>query len=276
MKTRLPLAAAAPAPLLALLLSAGTLGAAPLTGTTAVHTRPDPASPAVTFLKAGTEPVPAAGARAETPAGWMAVDLPGPFEAYVENKDLTKSLDLRPGAPIRLAPRADAGILVLAEKDDKTTITGLRGRWTQISLEKTLTGYINVGGAAGHVPPIATATAGSPPLAAAPVTPGAHGPAAGGRASPMVDLGDGGSASLPRQFAGLFVSTRRPLTPRRPYDYALNDEAGRRYAYLDTSKLLLTDQLEKYVDHAVVVFGTARTTAGGKDFVIEIESLQLK
>lgn len=92
----------------------------------------------------------------------------------------------------------------------------------------------------------------------------------------MLNLGDGGSASLPRQFAGTFVSTRRPFAPRRPYDYALNDNAGKRYAYVDISKLLQTDQIEKYVNHQVVVFGTAKATADGKEFVIQVETLQLR
>jgi hypothetical protein len=92
----------------------------------------------------------------------------------------------------------------------------------------------------------------------------------------MVNLGDGGGSTLPRQFAGRFVSTRRPLTPRRPFDYALNDEAGKRYAYLDVSKLLLTEQIEKYIDHHVVVFGAAKNAPGNKDIVIMVETLQLK
>ena len=92
----------------------------------------------------------------------------------------------------------------------------------------------------------------------------------------MVNLGDGGSTTLPRQYAGRFVSTRRPLAPRRPHDYALNDDAGRRYAYLDISKLLLTDQIENYVGRSVYVFGTARASADGRDMVIQIETLQLK
>jgi hypothetical protein len=92
----------------------------------------------------------------------------------------------------------------------------------------------------------------------------------------MVNLGDGGSSSLPRQFSGKFVSTRKPFTPRRPFDWALNDDAGRRYAYLDVSKLLLTEQIEKYVDRTVIVYGAARSASDGKDLVIEIESLQLR
>ena len=92
----------------------------------------------------------------------------------------------------------------------------------------------------------------------------------------MVSLADGGGSTLARQFAGRIVSTRRALTPRRPYDYALNDEAGKRYAYLDISKLLLTEQIEKYIDHHVVVFGAAKPVPDTKDIVIQAETLQLK
>lgn len=255
----------------------------PLKETAAVHTRPDRSSPAITFLKAGTQPTPAAGEIASTPAGWMAVELPGPFEAYVENKDLSKSLDVKPGSAIRLAPKPDAGVLATAEKGDKITITGLRGRWTQISLEKKLVGYVNVGSSAAAHAAVSTTTpaptapaapAQPPPVDPAPVTPGVYGVATPGQAAPSVSLGD--PNALPRQFAGRLVSTRRPFTPRRPYDYALNDDAGKRYAYLDLSKLLLTEQIDKYIDHSVVVFGTAKAVPNTRDIVILVETLRLK
>jgi len=51
MKTRLPLFAL-------FLAAAATAVAAPLTATTAVHTQPNEASPTITVLKAGSEPVP--------------------------------------------------------------------------------------------------------------------------------------------------------------------------------------------------------------------------
>lgn len=251
---------------------------APLAETAAVHTKPDATAPIITYLKAGTEPTAAAGTVATTPAGWMAVELPGPFEGYVENKDLTKSLDVKPGANIRQQPKADAGVLAVGEKDDKTTITGLHGKWTQISLERKLVGYIRIGNAPGYLPPIATTPAGSTggAVAPAPVAPNAYGVAGPGQAAPMVNLGDGGAAALPRSFVGKFVSTRRPLTPRRPYDWALNDDAGKRYAYLDVSKLLLTEQIEKYQNHTISVYGTVSTANEGKDLVIVVESLQLR
>lgn len=270
-------------PLLAL-SAAGMLPGTPVQQTTAVHTKPDRAAPAISYLNAGTEPIPAATeVAAATPAGWMAVELPGPFEGYVENKDLDKSLNVKPGTPIRLAPKSDAGVLAVAEKNDKTSITGLRGRWNQISLEKKLIGYIQVGSATGSAPPAATTAAPTPaaapaqapaPMAPAPVTPGVYGVASPGQAAPAVSIAD--ANSLPRQFAGRFVSTRRPFTPRRPYDYALNDDAGKRVAYLDVSKLLQTEQIESYVDRGVVVYGAARAIPNSRDILIVVETLRLR
>ncbi len=271
-----------------LLASFPGLSAAPLSVTTAVHTKPDTAAPAITFLKAGADPKPAAGA-SSLPAGWMAVELPGPFEGYVENKDLSKSLDVKPGSVIRVGPKLDAAILATAEKGDKASITGLRGKWTQVSLEKKLVGYINVGGAApgGSVAASSSAsaprtsnvmanpspaTAALPPVQPQPLLQPSTG---SGQPVQMVNNGDGGASTLPRQFAGRFVSTRKAFTPRRPYDYALADDAGKRYAYLDVSKLLLTEQIEKYIDHSVVVFGGAKTVPDSKDIVIAVETLHL-
>ncbi len=284
MKTKLLCSAAL------VLASLPGLTAAPLSVTTAVHTRPDSASPAITFLKAGADPQPAAGASSNVPAGWMAVELPGPFEGYVENKDLSKSLDVKPGSAIRVGPKLDAAILATAEKGDKASITGLRGKWTQVSLEKKLVGYINVGGVAARTgstagsaaPAVRNANVMANSSPAAPVVPMAQPqpalqPSTGaGQAVPMVNQIEGrADALLPRQFAGKFVSTRKAFTPRRPYDYALADDAGRRYAYLDVSKLLLTEQIEKYIDHSVVVFGGAKTVPDSKDIVITVETLQL-
>ena len=257
----------------ALAVSASFLRAAPLIETTAVHTKPDEAAPTVSYLKAGTEPQAASNAVADTPAGWMAVELTGPFDGYVQTKDLTKGLDVKPGTPIRLAPDTNSGVLAVAQRGMKTTITGLRGKWTQLSLNQPLTGYIHVGGTASYVPPIANTPASSAiadpsAVAAAPLPNNLPG-------QPAVASTAADSASLPRQLTGKFVSTRSVLHPRRPYDWALEDNSGKRYAYVDISKLLLTDRIEKYIGHFVVVFGAAKPTADGKDIVIQVESLQL-
>ncbi|MFZ9746192.1 MAG: hypothetical protein ACO3G4_06120 [Opitutaceae bacterium] len=262
--------------LLALVTLAATVSGpargAGLPATTAVHVEPSPQSAVATYLKAGEQPRPAPAATA--PAGWMAIELPGPFEVYVENKDLTKSLDVRPGAALRQAPKADAPVLVTAGAAEKATITGIRGRWTQLSLERPLVGFIQTTTA-----PAPTATRPEMPAAAtapAPVNPGVYGTATAGQPVAMVNLGDGGSSSLPRQYAGRFVSTRRPLAPRRPYDYALLDDSGQRFAYLDVSRLLQTEQVEKYVDLPVNVYGTARPGPDGREIILTVETLQLR
>lgn len=281
-------------PLLAGLLLAPLMqAAAPLTATSAIHTKPDISSPVVSYLKAGTTPTPASEAMADTPAGWVAVELPGPFEVYVQNKEIGKSLDIRPGAPLHLQPKLESGVLTTMVKGDKVEITGLRGKWTQIKLDKKLVGYVRLAGLptpaiattptpVNAVPAAPSASTTSPapaaqaPVAPPPVPPVAYGVAPGGQAAPMVDLGDGGASTLPRLFQGKFASTRRPFAPRRPYDYQLNDEAGVRYAYVDLSKLLITESIEKYLERTVVVFGMAQKTQPNGDIVIIAESIQAR
>ncbi|MEO5958805.1 MAG: hypothetical protein ABIZ49_11495 [Opitutaceae bacterium] len=253
--------------------------AAPLTETTAIHTKPDASSLAISSLKAGSEPVAAPNAPQNLPAGWMAVEVAGPFQVYVQSKDLTKTLDPKPGSPAYLTPRPEAGVLTNVDAGDKVTMTGTLGRWMQFNLEKSVVGYIQIGAKApATVSPMTPAPlpAAPSPMTPAPAAPVASGSATPGQPAPIINVGDTTGAMLPRQFAGKFVTTRRALSPRRPYEWALNDEAGRRYAYLDVSRLLLTDQIEKYANHMVVVFGTAKTTLDTKDLVIAVETLQLK
>jgi hypothetical protein len=268
----------------ALLLAASTAGAAPLAGTTAVQTRPDPSAPAISFLAAGTEPVPAAADIAAPPAGWVAVSVAGPFEAYVENKNLSKSLDVIPGSSLYLAPKADAGVLAIAQKGDRITITGLRGKWTQVRLDKPLVGYI-------HPEPLpASGPAQSPGLPGpgasgvlteAPAMPAAPAPLSGPPATAAGRPADEaaaaqGSGAVTRTFEGRFVSSKSFFAPQRPYDWQLNDSAGARTAYLDVGRLLLTEQLDKYIDHDVSVYGAVKAVPGTKDIVVVVESLQLR
>ena len=277
MKTNLSISAAPVVRVLVgmLVLSSAAL-AAPLTGSTAAHIKADENSPVITVLSAGTVPTVATGAAASAPAGWIAVELAGPFEGFVSNKDVLKSLDVRRGAEIHLAPKAESPVLTTGEAADTAEFTGLMGKWTQIRLEKKLVGFVHLTRPATPAPATTQKPAVSTPMSPAPVAATAYGVTTAGRPAPQVALQDSGGSSLPRLLAGKFVSTRSAFKPRRAYDWALNDDAGKRYAFLDISKLLLTEQIESYVDHAVVVFGSAKPIPGTKDFVIEVESLQLK
>ncbi len=256
-----------------LLGAAASLSAAPLAQSTPVYAKPDTSSPTIGTLRAGTEPISATGI---SPSGWTAITLTGPHEVYAANNDVTKGLDVRPGAPYLLDAKANAPALALAEKGDALTITDYRGKWTQFRLDKPVTGYIRTPSRAA-APVVASTPADTLPAIQqpAPIVEPAQtaAPVTVGRAAPV---GDGGSSALPRLFQGTFTSTYSPLRPRRPYDFQLNDDAGSRYAYVDVSKLLATEQLNKYIGRTVVVYGTARSVGGGREMVVTAESLQLR
>jgi hypothetical protein len=257
MKTKLCLSTA--------LLLAASLAAAPLMETTAIHAQPDAVTPAIGYLKAGTEPT--AAAQVTAPEGWLAIELPGPHEAYVSNNDFSKSLDIHPGAAIRLNPKADAPVLTTMQEGDKIEITGLRSGWTQIKLSKTVIGYIKIGGISSAPPAVAAPApimAPPPPVMAA------------GQFAPVPSSGP--AAALSHTFQGMFVATKRFLLvgPRPDYGYQLNDVDGKRVAFLDVTKVLATEKMELYLDHLVAVTGVLKQTYDGKNLVIEVVSLEPK
>jgi hypothetical protein len=262
------------------------LDAAPLSVSTAVQTQPDPASPVIAVLKAGSEqPVPTDKA-GPPPAGWCAVEVAGPFEGYVKNKDLTKQLDVLPGASIYIAPNEDAGVLAVFEKGDKASITGLRGTWTQVRLEKTLVGYIRTGPAEPAAVPVAPTAPAAPaaaapsaaPLSVAPVSaaPVSAAPVSAAPTAAAAAPAQESEVALSQLFEGTLASTRSMLEPRRPYHWQLLDASGKRIAYVDLSKLLLTEQIANYAGHAVVVLGSIRPVKESNDLVIEVVGFRLK
>lgn len=253
----------------AAMLLAVPLGAAPLMETTAIHSQPDVASPAIGYLKAGTEPVAAPSTTA--PDGWMAVSIPGPQEAYVANADLSKGLNVRAGAALRTLPKDDAPVLTTKREGDKIEITGLRPGWTQVKLDREVVGYIKLGGGAPAAPVAVSASEAAAPTAVPP-------PPAPAVGQPPPNLASGPAGGLPHLFQGMLVPTKRFLLvgPRPDFDYQLNDSSGKRIAYLDVSKMLATVKMEKYIDRPVVVSGVLRQTYDGRNLVIQAVSLDLR
>jgi hypothetical protein len=259
MKIKFTLTAAA-------LAGCAALGAATLNESTAVQSQPDPSSPVIAILKAGTEQPATSDKGGATPAGWTAVELNGPFEGYVRNKDLTKQLDVRPGASIYVAPKSDGGLLAVFAKGDKAEITGLHGSWTQLRLEKTLVGYIYT----GAPQPIESA-----PVASAPSMASA-GPTSAPAAAASATAPAGDTASLSRLFEGKLAPTKSLFNLHPPYAWELVDASGSRIAYVDLARLLLTEQIDSYSGHDVVVLGSIGTVKDSKDLVIDVEGLRLK
>ncbi|HEY8993593.1 MAG TPA: SH3 domain-containing protein [Lacunisphaera sp.] len=253
----------------ALLLAASVRLAAAdiLPADAAVFIQPDAKSHVITRLKRGNTII----YTGDAPAGWRRVEISGSFEAYAHNRDITKGLEVREGANLLAEPKKDAAVLTVAQPGDKTEVVGLAGSdWCQIRLEKKLQGFIATG--AANIPsdspalsPVAPAPAPAP-ASAAPVT-------TAGRPVPL----SGNTADMPRLFAGRLVLAKRAIiNPNPPYDYQLTDASGRRFAYVETKRLLLTDKIEAYLDRQISITGTVRNTVDGKDLVISAESMQLK
>jgi hypothetical protein len=254
--------------LLAFALTAARLSADILSADTAVFLQPDAKSHVLTRLKAGNTII----YTGDAPAGWRRVELSGAFEGYVHNRDLSKALEVKEGASIFVAPEKEARVLTVAQKGDKTDVIGLaRGDFCQIKLEKKLQGFIAIGETSNLSADPKSTLSFTAPVTAPPPAPGSV--TAPGH---PVEL-TGNTADMPRMFAGKLVLARRVIiNPNPPYDYQLVDVAGRRFAYVDTRRLLLTDKIETYLERNISITGTVRNTVDGKDLVIAAESMQLK
>ncbi len=257
MKTKL-------AGLLAGFFLAFQLHAAVLTAPTPVYVQPDASSAVISVLNAGSSPSPSNASGAIAPQGWMAVDVAGPFVAYINGRELNKNLDIRPNAPLVLRPDDKAAVLVHYVKGMKVVVTGIRGHWMQVKFEQNVVGYISLAPATPALPV-------APP--SAPASPASYGaPTGGGQVVPSSPH----SAEMPRTFQGKFVSTHHFLGMHKAYDFQLNDDSGSRFAYLDLSHILVTDVLDRYLDQEVIVYGIARNMKDSKNIVIEVQSLQLR
>lgn len=242
------------------------------------YAAPDASAPVLGTAQAG-----AALSGVPAPAGWAAVELAGPHTVYVTHKDTLKNFEVRPGAAYLSAPRANAPVLGLAGETDVAEFADVEGKFNKFSLNKALVAYVRL--PAAPVAPVAATpahAAATPAVQAADTLPPlmddlpgtlpqnipANRPVAPGQSV------ESGEPRLARTFFGIVASSRNPLRPRRPYDFQLNDDGGTRIAYLDISKLLLTEQIEAFVGRPVSILGTVENT--GSNLVIRVESLKLQ
>lgn len=271
MKTRLP------ALLLPLVLA---LGSARADSARPVYLAPDAASPVIATLPPSVLTLLVATA---TPAadGWSQIQVPGPHNVFVANRDLLKNFDLRVDAPYRLTADENAPALARVKKDDQLEIVGLEGRWLQVSLQSAVTGYVRgtppaTAPAPPAPPPSAPATPEPPAARPTPAPPPATStPPATPTPAPAPPSASP-ATGIPRLFEGTLASTRTPLRPRRPHDWQLNDPNGRRIAFLDTSKLVLAPQLESYLGRQVSILGVPSALTDSSDLLITVQTLSLR
>lgn len=239
-----------------ILVAAAALRAEPLTRDATVYARPEPSATVLKVLPAGTDPIPAVAPTEPAPAGWIAVEVAGPRELFVSNNDVGKNLDVKAGAFFYLRPDRRSPVVATMQPGDQAELLNLAGDFTSFTVQKPIVGYIKLASSAATVP-------------AAPTRPViVNGPAA---------VGDIGRAAMPRFYEGRFAATQNFLAYKHPYNFQLIDSTGNRFAYLDISRLLLTDKVDLFLDRVVIIYGTARTlNQEGTKRVIEVESLHLK
>lgn len=263
-------------------LAAGT--AAARTGTLdaplPAYASPDASAPILGTARAGTRI--AAGT---APSGWAAVELAGPHTVFVTEKDTLKNFEVRPGAAYHAQPRANAPVIGLAGEKDPVEFADISGRFNKFSLNKSIVAYVRI--PSTPVAPVAAARPASPAAPTQPALPSTELPPLMDDlpgtlpqtipATRSVPPGRGvqsGEPRLARTFFGVVASSRSALRPRRPWDFQINDDGGARIAYLDISRLLLTEQIDAFVGRPVSILGTADTV--GSDLVIRVESLKLQ
>lgn len=256
-------------------LSLPATRAATLEAPLPAYASPDAAAPVLGTAQTGTRI--AAGT---APSGWAAVELAGPHTVYVTDKDTLKNFEVRPGAAYYAQPKANAPVIGLAGDKDPAEFADVAGKFNKFSLNRPIIAYVRV-----PVTPVAPVAAAKP--APAPAAPAASLPPlmddlqgtlpqnipANRPVAPGQGL-EAGEPRLARSFFGVVASSRNPLRPRRPWDYQINDDGGARIAYLDISKLLLTEQIDAFIGRPVAILGTAETI--GSDLVIHVESLKLQ
>ncbi len=257
----------------ALLFATASAQADTLSTAQPAYASPDAQAQILGTARAGSRLAPS-----PAPSGWQAVELAGPHTVYVTEKDTLKNFEVRPGAPYYAAPRADAPVIGLSDDKDPAEFADIAGRFNKFSLNKPLIAYVRV--APTPVAPVTPTPAPTP--APAPVAPAndygstlrndipASSPAVAGSGLGV------GEPNLARTFFGTVASTRNPLRPRRPYDFQLNDAGGQRIAYLDVSRLLLTEQIEAFIGRPVSLFGTTEVIGTGGEIVVRVETLKLQ
>jgi len=253
-------------PLLALAFAAARLVADTVATDTAVFQQADAKSPVLTRLTAGATITPVG----EAPAGWRRVEIDGTFNGYARGREITKALSVREGANIYSEPKVTSAVLTVSQKGDQSEVVGLAtGDWLQVRVQKKLQGFIAVGATANRPSATPLTAAPAPIKSSAPTAPSTE----PGRPVPVAAI----SADTPRLFTGTFVAARATLFGSTPvYDYQLTDTNGRRFAYVDMKRLVLTEKIESYLDLQVIITGTVRNTVDGKDLVVAAESIQRK
>ena len=218
-----------------------------------LHLEPNPDSVVVIEIPENDE---ALRQVAHAAGDWLEVRYSGPYTGYVSSHGIDVSEGVSSGTPIYLEPSHDAAILAVIDTPGEVEVIET-GDWTKVSLRKSLRLFVSIEYLRG--------TAGG----SAQVTDASGKPVVGSRASSPV------AEEVAQNFEGRLVEAKRILFFKKPpYPYALEDEKGKRIAYLDLEAVVISQPFKNYVGRKVEVYGTIEAENDGRRLVIHAVNMR--
>jgi len=264
--------------LLATVLTAMAASALFCSGEQPVHLQPAANAPVIALLGENdpVNPVEATPplTREQIQAGWKAISVLQNFAGFVHRSDLTKELEVRSGANIYLEPRRESRlVLTEASRNDLFEVSDLAGDWASVTFRKPIIGFIRVTDGEPAAlpilppPPVEMETAVFTDEPPPPARPREQRPVTSGEQLTTID-------GTLRIFEGRVTRARSWIGQSPPYSHQLLDRSGRRIAYLDLSRLLITEPLERAMAGTLLVYGKAESIPDRRDFVIRVEHMR--
>lgn len=241
-----------------------------------VHLRPTTDSPVLGHLAEDAfrmkPPQPVSLSESEKQEGWEAISFLDNLRGFVRRNDLTKDLNVAPGAAVFLSAEENPARLVTrAEANDNFEVAKLSGDWVEVSFRKPVTGFIR---RQADRAPDERKTETAEVVDQADEEEVAE--VADTRRRPISDRAAIPNDGILRSFQGQLSKPRSFFGRQPPYPYQMVDSSGNRIAYLDLSKLLITAPMEHVLGRDYEFFGRAEPIAGRRDFVIHVERMQRK
>ena len=246
-------------------------------GTIHLYLEPDSESDVVAELDSSNERFQTAQSvfdAAKLAEGWNWFEYEGSFRGFVENRQVGKDLEVSIGALVHLRPSSNSPILSIIEEGDPAKVIW-GGDWVEIEFTKAVPVYFRYPDHKGtEVPLIPSA---SPEDDSTGIRDQDSFSRNSKAASPSGSASEGPAATdLLRHFDGILQSTRKRAKSVELYQWKLVDPAGKRIAYVDTSKLLLSSPLQEFEGQNVVIYGAANSIKNSKSMVVIARSLRLK
>ncbi len=242
-----------------------------------LHLEPDANSDVVAELDSSDERFESAESvfdAAKLAEGWNWFEYEGSFRGFVENREVGKDLEVSIGALVHLRPSSNSPILATIEEGDPAKVIWA-GDWVQIDFTKAVPVYFRyAGGAKSEIPKLAN---GATVANSTENDDQSSYPLGSNSAVPAGSASEGPAVTdLFRHFDGILQSTRKRVTSDELYQWKLVDPAGKRIAYLDTSKLLISSSLREYEGQNVVIYGETQSAKNTKIVVVIAKTLRLK